>query len=327
MRILLTGASGFVGATLAPLLVEAGHALRCLLRPGSAAENLAGVPFERAAGALEDARALADAVRGCDAVVHLAALVSFRAQDRARMFAINETGTATLARLAREAGVARFLHVSSVSAVGLARRAEVLDETAPFNFGSWRIAYAESKHAAEARVRDEVARGLDAVIVNPASMIGPGDRRKAEGSLLDRVARGRVPFCPPGGVNLVDVRDVASGCVRALERGRTGERYILGGTNLTGRAMIEAIARAAGCRPPRWTLPAPLARGLGALATLVERVRPLPPPLTAQILRMTPLWFWYSSAKAERELGYRARGIDAALASAFAWLRNRGAAT
>ena len=167
----------------------------------------------------------------------------------------------------------------------------------------------------------EVERGLDAVVVNPSSMIGPGDRRKAE-SLFGAVARGRLPLCPPGGVSFADVRDVAAGCVEALDRGRTGARYILAGSNLTGRQMIEAVAAAAGTTAPRATMPAWIARGLAAMATAWETVRPLQPPLTAQMLRLLPVYHWFSSARAERELGYRARPIDGALTETFAWLRD-----
>lgn len=319
-RVLLTGATGFLGALLARLLVQRGYELRCLVRPGRAAETLGGVDHERVDGTLQGTGVLEEALRGITHVAHLAALVSFRRRDRAAMFETNVEGTRRLARLARAAGVARFLHVSSVAAVGYSNRPRVLDETAPYNLARLRIGYCDSKHAAEGVVQEEVRRGLDAVIVNPGSMFGPGDRRKAEGSLLQAVAYRKVPFCPPGGANFADVRDVAAGCLAALELGRTGERYILGGENLTGRALLAKIAGVLSARPPRLTMPRLAALGLARLATLWEKIRPLEPPLTAELLRLAPRYLWFSSQKAADELHYAAYPIEMAIKATFDWM-------
>jgi len=313
---LVTGASGFLGHSLLPLLAGAGHRLRCLVRDAS----FATTHGETMVGSLEDEASLTTALAGIEVVVHLAALVSFSRRDRAASFAINRDGTRRLAALARVAGVRRFLHVSSVVAVGYSEQPAVLDETAPYGGWRLRVPYCDSKRAAEAAVLAEVENGLDAVIVNPASMFGPGDRRKARNSLLDAARSGRVPFNPPGGANFADVRDVAAGCMAALSRGRTGERYILGGENLTGRQLLATVFAAAGRRPPRAMLPRPLLRALAAGAAVAERLVPLRPPLTAQILRMASVYFWYSSAKAERELDYQARPVAAAVRAAYDWL-------
>ncbi|MFQ5506568.1 MAG: NAD-dependent epimerase/dehydratase family protein [Planctomycetota bacterium] len=319
-RILITGATGFVGSSLARLLAERGYELRCLLRPTSKAENLRGLRYERVEATLADGGRLEEALTGVDRVVHLAALVSFRKQDAVAMHRVNVAGTARLAGLARQKGVGRFLHVSSVVAVGFSRRPETIDERAAYNFGPLRVPYCDTKRAAERAVLAEVARGLDAVIVNPASMFGPGDRRKADGSLLQAMAEGRVPVCPPGGCNFVDVRDVAQGCVAALERGRTGERYILGGENLSGRELLAKIARVLGRAPPRITLPRVSARAIAMLASAWELFRPLEPPVTAQILRMSPLFLWYSSRKAREELGYAAYPVEIAIKATIDWM-------
>lgn len=317
---LVTGASGFLGCHLLPRLAAAGHHVRCLVRdPGWTTVHGAVVR-----GSLEDEESLRVALRGVDTVVHLAALVSFARKDRQASFAVNESGTKRLARLARAAGVARFLHVSTVAAIGCTDRPEVLDETAPYELGRLRIPYCDSKRAAELAVLDEVGRGLDAVIVNPSSMFGPGDRRKARNSLLDAARRGRIPFCPPGGANFADVRDVAQGCLAALAKGRTGERYILGGENLTGRQLLAVVFTPLGRRPPRWQLPAAVARLLAAGAGLVEVLVELQPPLTAQILRMTPRFFWFTSAKAEHELGYRSGSVLDAVRAAYRWMDEVG---
>ncbi len=319
--VLVTGASGFVGTNLLPLLAERFARVRCYVRDAT----FRTAHGDCVVGALDDEAALRAALRGVDAVFHLAALVSFARRDAAASHAINVAATRRLAALARAAGVRRFLHVSSVAAVGYSDRPAVLDETTPFNLGRLRIPYCDTKRGAELAVLAEVERGLDAVIVNPSSMFGPGDRRKAEGSLLDAAVDDRIPFCPPGGANFADVRDVVVGCMAAFERGRTGERYILGAENLTGRQLMAKVFGALGKPAPRITLPSMLARALAALAGMVETVRPLRPPMTAQILRMAPRFFWFSSQKAARELGYTTRPVEDALRATYRWLGACGA--
>ncbi|MHC4514549.1 MAG: NAD-dependent epimerase/dehydratase family protein [Planctomycetota bacterium] len=323
-NVFMTGATGFVGASLAPLLHDAGHKLRCLVRQGSDTQNLQGVPFERVVGSLDDEAVLREALRGTDIVVHLAALVSFCKPDTAHMWQVNVRGTEVLARLAREAGVGRFLHMSSVGAIGATTAPFVLNENSSYEIKRYRLPYCDTKRSGEQAVLAEVSRGLDAVIVNPASMFGPGDRRKTRSSLLNIAAKSRIPFSPPGGLCMADVRDVARGTMSALEKGRTGERYILGGQNLHGREMVAAVMEAAGRLPPRLTLHRYIVNCLAAAARVVEAFKPLPPPMTAQMLRMWPLFFWYSSAKAEAELGYSARPIRDALQGTYRWMELEG---
>ncbi|MEQ1634201.1 MAG: NAD-dependent epimerase/dehydratase family protein, partial [Planctomycetota bacterium] len=299
----LTGASGFVGANLAPLLSQR-FRLRCLVRNGQTLPQLAGIDHERIDGSLADEAAMLRGVRGADVVVHLAALVSFRREDRAAMQAINVDATARLCALARENGVRRLLHMSTISAVGCSDRPVELDERTPYNFGPLQIGYSDTKHEGEQRVLAEVARGLDAVIVNPPSMYGAGDRRKAEGSLMEALLRGTIKIAPPGGLNVANVLDVCRGSLLALERGRRGERYILGGENLTGRELFARIARIAGGRAPRFSPPRFLLRSLARALRVYESIAGSRPPLTSDVLAMAPRFLWYSSRKAIAELGY-----------------------
>lgn len=312
----VTGASSFVARALVPRLA-ANHRLRLLVRPGQHLPQFAGIAHERIEARLDDTAVLAAALRGVDRVVHLAALVSFRPEDRDAMFAVNADGTARLAQLARAADVRRFLHVSTISAVAYSERAIELDECTPFNFGPLQIGYSDSKFAAEQRVLDVARQGLDAVIVNPPSMYGPGDRRKGDDSLLGAVMQGKIKMAPPGGTNVANVDDVCDGMIAALERGRTGERYILGGENLSGRALLERIAQIVGGRAPKRTAARSLVRASARALHMKERLLGSKPPITSQILRLAGLHMWYSSAKADRELNWRAGRVDAGIAAAW----------
>lgn len=316
----VTGGGGFVGRHLVPRLAER-FAVRALLRQGQRLPGLADGSYETVAGRLADQDALAAGVRSAEVVVHLAALVSFRPEDRASMFAINTEATAQLAAAARLAGVRRFLHCSTISAIACREHPEVVDETAPYNFGPLRSGYCDSKFAAEQRVLAEVSKGLDAVIVNPPSMYGAGDRRKGDDSLLTAVLQGRIGWAPPGGINVANVDDVCTGMLQALDLGRTGERYILGGENVTGRALLDRIAGIVQGLPPRHTLPAIAVRLAAGALHLKERLRGSRPPLTSEVLRLAARYLWFSSAKAEAEFGYVARPFDDGVRAAWHELR------
>lgn len=312
----VTGASSFVARALVPRLA-AGHRLRLLVRPEQQLPHFAGIDHELAEGRLEDATALRKALSGVDRVVHLAALVSFRPEDRSAMLSINAKATERIAQLALEARVKRFLHVSTISAVAYSERAIELDESSPYNFGPLNIGYSDSKFAAEQRILEATQQGLDAVIVNPPSMYGPGDRRKGDDSLLGAVMQGKVKMAPPGGTNVANVDDVCDGMIAALERGRTGERYILGGENLTGLELLERIAKAVGGRAPTRAVPRPIIRAAALGLQIKERLLGSKPPITSEIARLAGVHMWYSSQKAERELDWRAGSVDAGIEAAW----------
>lgn len=312
----VTGASGFVGRHLVPRLA-AQFRLRLLLRPGQKVDEFVGIDHERVEGRLADLEALARGCAGAEVVVHLAALVSFRQEDRSALFATNAQATADLAAAAREANVQRFLHCSTISAVAFRDRPEPVDEDAPFNFGPLRIGYCDSKFAAERAVLAECRRGLDAVIVNPPSMYGAGDRRKGDGSLLSAVLAGEVKLAPPGGLNVANVEDVCAGMLAALARGRSSERYLLGGENLTGVELMRRIARIVGGKAPRRVAPHSVLRVATRALRLKERLLGSRPPLTSQILQLADKFQWCSSEKAAREFGWRAGSVDAGIAAAF----------
>ena len=324
MKIFVTGATGFVGATLARRLHDRGDSLRFLLRDGSDTAGIADLDYETINGDLFDDEALRVGSEDCDAVIHMAALVSFRKRDRELMFRINADASQRLARIAKSIGVHRFVQVSSVAAVGSSPRSIALDEETPWPDNGMGIGYCDSKRLGEDLVRAENDREFEVVVVNPSSMFGPGDRRKAEGSLLDRMAQGRVPFCPPGGSCFADVRDVADGIVAALLRGRAGQRYILGGENLRGRELLQKIANVTGTKPPRFTMPNFLMGLVQSAQRMHEMIRDVKGPLTAELIRLSRGYSWFTSAKAESELGYTSRGIDEALQLTFEWMFSTG---
>ncbi|HEY3228882.1 MAG TPA: NAD-dependent epimerase/dehydratase family protein, partial [Roseiflexaceae bacterium] len=228
MKVLVTGGTGFLGANLVAALLERGDAVRVLRRANSSLIALDGLPVEHVIGDILEPDAVARAVAGCDLVFHVAALASYWRARRDQVYRVNVEGTRIVMDACSRAGVPRVVHTSSVAAVGIPPPGTVGDETTPFDALSATFAYADSKHRAEAEVQNAVARGLDVVIVNPASVFGAGDHYLNTGRIVIEYGRGRIPVVPPGGMCVVDVDAVVRGHLLAAERGRAGERYILG---------------------------------------------------------------------------------------------------
>ncbi len=320
---LLTGATGFVGSAVARALLGAGYSLRVLVRAGSDRRNLAGLDVAPVEGDLADPPSLAPAVAGCRFVVHVAADYRLWVPDPDAMLRANVAGTEALMRAALAAGVERVVHCSSVAALGLTADGTPAGETTPVHEESIVGIYKLSKYLAEQAVlrlvRDE---GLPAVIVNPATPVGPRDIKPTPtGRMIADAAAGRMPAYVDTGLCVVHVDDVAAGHVLALQRGRIGERYILGGENLLLRDLLALVAAAAGRRPPFLRLPWqtlwPVAIGFEAAA----RLGGIDPLVTRDHLRMARKKMYFSSATAMRELGYAPRPAREAVHDAVAWLR------
>jgi dihydroflavonol-4-reductase len=324
---LVTGATGFVGSAVLRALLRRGEPVRGLVRPSSSLRLLEGLPVDIVRGDLADPAGFRGALAGCDALFHVAADYRLWVPRPATMYRTNVDGTRALLLAAAEAGVRRIVYTSSVATLGLRADRVPSDETTPATLADMIGHYKRSKFLAEQAVRELVATaGLPVVIVNPSAPVGPADARPTPtGRVLIEAARGRIPAYVDTGLNLVHVDDVADGHLLAFERGRVGERYILGGDNLPLGEMLAQIAALAGRRPPRLRLPAgallPVAVVAEALARLGIGGEPL---VTADGVRMARKPMYFTSAKAERELGYRSRPAAEGLRDAIDWYRSSG---
>lgn len=325
MLAVITGATGLLGGNLAIELLGQGHRVRATRRATSLADHLDAFDIEWVPGTLDDEASLTAAFDGADVVFHCAAQVSVRATVTPSLEATNVDGTRTVLGAVRAAGARRLVHCSSTAAIGVSEDGAPCTEDSPFNMREHGLGdgYVLTKRASEDLVR--AASDLDAVVVNPTFLLGPYDRKPSSGSLIIDVARRRTPGYTDGGNNFVDVRDVARGMVRAAEDGARGERYILGGLNLSYRDVFARIAAAAGTRPPDRRLPRWVAGLAGRVGDLGEWISGREGLINSNTIR----WgycstFQFSSEKAQRELGYSISPLDIALADAVAWFRANG---
>ena len=324
--VLVTGASGFVGAAVARALLARGRKLRVLVRPRSDRRNIAGLAVEPRIGSLEDGPSLAAALDGCGALYHVAADYRLWVRDERVMYRANVDGTRLLMEAALTQRVASVVYTSSVAVLGIIGDGTPSDETTQSTLADMIGPYKRSKFLAEEVVRDLVkTRGLPAVIVNPSTPVGPGDVKPTPtGRVIVDAASGKMPAFVDTGLNIVHVDDVAAGHLLAEERGALGERHILGGEDLTLAEILKRVALLTGRKPPTIRLPIaaiwPIAVGAEAWARLTDKA----PLVTRDELSMAKKKMFFSSAKAERALGYRARPAQQALADAVAYFRQMG---
>ncbi len=322
MTVLVTGATGFVGAAVARRLIDQGEELRFLVRAGSDRRNIDGLPGERIEGDLGDAPSLARACAGITALYHVAADYRLWVPNPPEIYRVNVDGSVALVRAAASAGAARIVYCSSVAVLGINKDGTPSDEATPVTVADMIGHYKRSKFLAEEAVRRVAAEEkAPVVIVNPSTPVGPRDIKPTPtGRLIRDAALGKMPAYVDTGLNIVHVDDVAAGHLLAFKHGRVGERYILGGDDMPLRDILVAIARAAGRKPPRVRLPRralyPLAYAVEAWARGVSRKEPL---FTVDGLRMAGKRMYFSSAKARRELGYAPRPAGQAIEDAVAW--------
>jgi dihydroflavonol-4-reductase len=324
-RVFITGASGFIGSAVARKLVEAGFDVHALVRPHSPRTNLDGIKVEFVVGDVLDEGVVASAAKGARYVFHVAADYRLWAPAPDEIMRTNLEGTRVVMETARAVGAERIVHTSSVATLKLREDGSPADETVPLCEDEAIGAYKRSKIAAERLVERMIGNGLPAVIVNPSTPIGPRDRRPTPtGRIIVEAASGRMPAFVDTGLNLVHVDDVADGHLAALTRGQIGERYILGGENMTLAALLGRIAHLTGRSPPRLCLPRALIYPIAFAAEAIARVTKREPFATLDGLRMSKHRMYFTSAKAERLLGYKARPVEEGLRDAIGWFRQAG---
>jgi dihydroflavonol-4-reductase len=322
-RALITGGTGFIGANLTLALLARGINVRILRRANSDLRALGSVDVDYHIGDVTDPASLRGAFEGCDTVFHTAALVTFEKRKQELQHQVNVIGTRNVVDAALATGVARLVHTSSIAAIGYPQAGALANEETPFNWEG-RSGYKLSKRLAEQEILSGVQRGLNAVIVNPSVVIGERDIHMHGGQLVKEAVRGLIPFYLDGGMNVVYVGDVVQGHILAAERGRTGERYILGGQNMTHKEIFRKAAALVHGRPPFIKLPIPLVKAGALVVEKISNFAGIDPIISLDMVAGAGRFLWYSTTKAERELGYTNSSFDTAVLSAFKWYRDHG---
>ncbi len=326
MLAFITGATGFLGSHVARVLAEQGAQLRLLVRPTSDLRNIADLNGERVEGDLRDPASIEKALAGCEALFHVAADYRLWVRDPEQMYRSNVEGTRALLEAARKQRVRRVVYTSSVATMGFSSNGTLADENSPVSLADMIGHYKRSKFMAE-QVAFEAARsGVDVVVVNPTTPIGERDIKPTPtGRIVVDFLKRKFPAYVDTGLNLVDATECARGHIQALEKGRAGERYILGGENLTLKQILDRLAVITGLPSPRVKLPYVFALAAGVVdETVTGRILGREPRATIDAVRMGRKKMFVTSAKAERELGWRPASVDGALRRSVDWFRANG---
>jgi dihydroflavonol-4-reductase len=325
MKALVTGATGFVGAAVARALLRHHFQVRVLVRQSSDRTNLRDLNVEAVSGDLTDVASLERAARGCEALFHVAADYRLGARDPAPLYRNNVEGTRNVLTAAQRANVRRIVYTSSVATVGIPKDGTPGNESTPVALENMIGHYKRSKFLAEEVVRAAAKEGVPVVMASPSTPVGPGDIKPTPtGQLVLDAAAGRMPAYVDTGLNIVHVDDVAAGHLLAYERGRVGERYILGGEDMTLRQILAMISAQVGTRPPSVRLPYGLVLPMAYVAEGIAKLTGRSGRLTLEGVRMSRKIMFFSSAKAVQELGYSWRPPQAAFADAIDWFRANG---
>lgn len=329
MKVFLTGATGFVGSHVARSLADQGAQLRVLVRPTSNLANLEGLNAETATGDLLQPEGLRSALRGCDALMHVAADYRLWVRNPETMYATNVEGTRALLRIAREEGVPRAVYTSSVATMGFKHDGTIVNEATPVLLADMIGHYKRSKFLAERAAIEAAQAGQQVIILNPTTPIGAQDVKPTPtGRIIVDFLNKKFPAYVDTGLNLVDVTEVARTHCAALETGRPGERYILGGENLTLKQILDKMSAITGLPSPALKVPHPLAMAFAFFSeTFTGKLLGREPRATVEEVRMGKKKMFASSAKAERELGFRQIPVYEALRSAIEWFRAHGYVT
>ena len=328
MKAFVTGATGFVGSHVARVLADQGADLRLLVRSTSNPKNIEGIRADRVVGDLRDAASLEKAISGCDTVFHVAADYRLWIHDPDQMYRSNVEGTRAILQAALKDGVRRVVYTSSVATIGFTGNGTPADENSPVSLNHMIGHYKRSKFMAEQVAIEAGNSGMEVVIVNPTTPVGERDIKPTPtGRIIVDFLKRKFPAYVDTGLNLVDVTECARGHVAALEKGRSGERYILGGENLTLKQILEKLAAITGLPSPHVRVPYVVALATGVVDEVVTgRILRREPRATIDAVRMGRKKMWVSSAKAERELGWKIVPVEGALRRAVDWFRAHGSA-
>jgi dihydroflavonol-4-reductase len=326
MKAFVTGATGFVGSHVASVLAEQGADLRLLVRSGSDPKNIQQLNADRVLGDLCDPESIDRAMAGCEVVFHVAADYRLWVRDPAQMYRANVEGTRTILQAARKNRIRRVVYTSSVATMGFTVKNHPADESSPVSLENMIGHYKRSKYLAEEVALAAGRDGSDVVVVNPSTPVGEQDIKPTPtGRIVVDFLKKKFPAYVDTGLNLVDVRECARGHAAALEKGRSGERYILGGENLTLKQILDRLAAITGLPSPRVRLPYAVALASGIVDTVVTGVMlRREPRVTIDAVRMGRKKMFVSSAKAERELGWKSVSVDDALRRAVQWFHDNG---
>ena len=326
MKCFVTGATGFLGSHVARQLLKQGAELRLLVRPTSRTDNIDGLPLERVIGDLRDVASLKRGMDGCEYVFHVAADYRLWSVNGQELYDSNVDGTRNILQAARESGARRVVYTSSVATMGFGDNGRMTNESTPVTLANMIGDYKRSKFMAEQLVLGAARGGQDVVVVNPTTPIGERDIKPTPtGRIVVDFLKRKFPAYVDTGLNLVDVIDCADGHLLAMEKGVPGERYILGGENLTLKQILDKLAAITGLPSPSIRMPYAVAYATGVVDTLVTgKMRQREPRVTLDSVRMGRKKMFVTSAKAERELGWNPAPVDAALRRAVDWFRANG---
>ena len=326
MRVTVTGASGLLGSNLCTLLCKLGYEVICTKRVSSDCSHLKHLKLNWVNADLGDLTSLKDAFKGSAAVFHCAALVGLGPQLNQELHRTNVVGTQNVLSAVRAAAVDRLIHCSSVDALGLPQNGVPSNESSVWNWDQLGLdfGYARTKFQSEQLVLAAAAKDIDAVVVNPTFMLGPLDSKPSSGRLVLKLANGWLPFYPNGANNFVDVRDVANAMLLALERGKRGQRYILGGENMSYREFFERVIQATGRSARIFAMPRPMAQLAGYCGDVASRLSGVALDLNSENTALGYIKHIFSSEKAQRELGYVISSLDSAIEAALTWFYSRG---
>jgi dihydroflavonol-4-reductase len=327
LKALVTGANGFLGSWIVRGLLKKNWDVRILHRPHSDLSSLKDLPYEAYLGDITDIESLKKSTANVDAVFHAAGLVSYHHQEHDKMEKVNVEGTANVVNACSMNKVPRLIHTSSIVAIGASEDKTIMDENSPYNLSKYNLGYYETKKRAEEIVIAACKKNqINAVVVNPSTMFGPGDAVKSSRAKYLNVAKGKFPYYPSGGVNILDVEDAVDGHIAAFEKGRNGERYILGAENILIKELFDMFAKAAGAPLPNKKISRPLLRTIYYAGKIMSDLH-LPVQFPFESAVIGSLYHWYSNEKAKRELGFNPRSAKSSVQRSVEWCFENGLLT